>query len=60
MEPKSTPPNFEEVVPQDESAPLIALAQIIADWIKVHGVESLAKHKVSGNDGPSGEKHTPR
>ena len=60
MEPKSKPPRFEDIYRQHEFAALVTLALIIADWVKVHGVDSLAKHRTVGNEGSSGEEHGSR
>jgi len=60
MEPKSTPPKFEDAYRQYEFAPLVALALILADWVKVHGVDSLANQRTVGIEGSSGEADSSR
>lgn len=60
MDSKSKLPKFEDAYRQYELAPLIALAFIISDWVKVHGVESLAKRRTVGNVGSSDDAHSSR
>lgn len=51
MEPNGIPPGRENVDRQDENAPLLVLALNIADWISVHGIDSLSKQPAAGDGG---------
>jgi hypothetical protein len=58
MEPKSTPPKFEDVYRRYEFAPLLTLAMTVADWIKKHRADRLAKQSIAGIDDSSREGHS--
>ena len=60
MDPKSTPPEFGDAYRRYDFVPLTTLAFIIADWVKVHGVESLAKRRTVDNEGSSSDAHSSR
>ncbi len=53
MEPNGVPPGRENVDRQDENAPLLVLALNIADWISVHGIDSLSKQPAACNGSDS-------
>ena len=57
---KSNPPEIEDAGRQYELAPLTALALLIADWVKVHGVKSLAKRPTVEIVGSSDDAHSSR
>ena len=60
MEPKSTPPKFEDVYQRHEFAPLVALAMTVADWIKKRRADRQANHRIAGVGGSLREKHSYR
>ncbi len=60
MDTKSKPPKLEDAYRQVELAPLAALALVIAEWVKVHGVASLVKRPTVGNMDSSDDANIPR
>jgi len=58
METNTKTQDITESCDEREQAPLTAIALLITDFVKVHGVASLAKRPTVGNEEAAGSPHT--
>lgn len=57
MDSKFEPTEFDDDYERQESAPIVALALLVAEWVKIHGVESLMQDRSVDGEDSSAETH---
>lgn len=60
MESNFEPTEFEDDYERQESAPIVALALLVAEWVKIHGVASLMQNRSIDGEDASTETHRVR